>query len=142
MSKGSLCDCLYLTSNRLSRVLTKMAEEEFKSTGLFPSQALALMIINKKPGISQNDLSKELDIKPSTTSRFIDKLEHKNLVKRKIVGKSSFLYPTDNGIALMEKIDASWQNLFKRYSEVLGLEEAIKLTNSVHNAVNKLEKEL
>ena len=142
MSKGSLCDCLYLTSNRLSRVLTKMAEEEFKSTGLFPSQALALMIINKKLGISQNDLSNELDIKPSTTSRFIDKLEHKNLVKRKIVGKSSFLYPTDNGIALMEKIDDSWQNLFKRYSEVLGLEEAIKLTNSVHNAVNKLEKEL
>ena len=100
------------------------------------------MIINKKPGISQNDLSKELDIKPSTTSRFIDKLEYKNLVKRKIMGKSSFLYSTDNGIALMEKIDASWQNLFKRYSEVLGLEEAIKLTNSVHDAVNKLEKEL
>jgi len=45
-----------------------MAEEEFKSTELFPSQALALMIINDKPIISQNDLSRELDIKPSTTS--------------------------------------------------------------------------
>ena len=142
MGDGSLCNCLYFTSNRLSRVLTKMAEEEFKSTGLFPSQALALMIINDKPGISQNDLSRELDIKPSTTSRFIDKLEHKNLVKREVKGKSSFLYSTAEGLSLMEKIDVCWKNLFQRYSAVLGQEEGVKLTNSVHNAVGKLEKEL
>ncbi len=142
MGDGSLCNCLYFTSNQLSRALTKMAEEEFKSTGLFPSQALALKIINDKPGISQNDLSCELDIKPSTTSRFIDKLEHKGFVKRKVKGKSSFLYSTDEGTDLMEKIDACWKNLFQRYSSVLGHEEGAKLTNAVHNAVNKLEKEL
>ncbi|AEG19113.1 MarR family winged helix-turn-helix transcriptional regulator [Methanobacterium paludis] len=142
MGDGSLCNCLYFTSNRLSRVLTKMAEEEFKSTGLFPSQALALMIINDKPGISQNDLSRELDIKPSTTSRFIDKLEHKNLVKREVKGKSSFLYSTADGLSLMEKIDTCWKNLFQRYSTVLGQEEGAKLTNAIHNAVDKLEKEL
>jgi DNA-binding MarR family transcriptional regulator len=142
MGDGSLCNCLYFTSNRLSRVLTKMAEEEFKSTGLFPSQALAVMIINDNPGISQNDLSHELDIKPSTTSRFIDKLEHKGFVKREVKGKSSFLYSTAEGLSLMEKIDVCWKNLFQRYSTVLGQEEGAKLTNAIHNAVDKLEKEL
>ena len=30
----SLSDCLYFSSNKLARVVTKMAEEEFKITGL------------------------------------------------------------------------------------------------------------
>jgi len=42
----------------------------------------------------------------------------------------------------MEKIDTCWKNLFQRYSAVLGQEEGAKLTNAIHNAVDKLEKEL
>lgn len=142
MDDGSLCNCLYFTSNRLSRVLTRMAEEEFKPTGLFPSQALALMAINENPGISQSQLSRELDLKPSTTSRFVDKLEHNGLVKRKIEGKSSSLYPTSEGLELKEKIVSCWKNLFKRYSQILGEEKGVKLTSAIQNAVIKLKKDL
>ncbi|KAF5089221.1 MarR family winged helix-turn-helix transcriptional regulator [Methanobacterium aggregans] len=142
MSDGYLCNCLYFTSNRLSRILTKMAEEEFKSAGLFPSQAFALMIINRNPGISQNNLSHELDIKPSTTSRFIDKLEHKSLVKREVKGKSSFLHPTEEGVDLMGTIEECWKNLLNRYSKILGFEEGEKLAQSIDLACNKLEQDL
>lgn len=141
MSEKILCNCLYFTSARLSRILTNIAEEEFKTTGLFPSQALALMIINKNPGISQNYLSKELEIKQSTISRFIDKLEHKQLVKRKASGKKSYLYPTEKGISLQKEIDKSWNNLHHRYSKILGYAESTELNQMIHNAGEKLNKE-
>ena len=138
MVDGSLCNCLYFTSSRLSRVLTRMAEEEFRETDLFPSQAL----INENPGISQSRLSRELDLKPSTTSRFVDKLEHRGFVKRKVEGKSPSLHPTEEGLELTEKIVACWKNLFKRYSRILGEENGVKLTSAVHDAVIKLERDL
>lgn len=142
MVDGSLCNCLYFTSSRLSRVLTRMAEEEFRETDLFPSQALALMLINENPGISQSRLSRELDLKPSTTSRFVDKLEHKGFVERKVEGKSPSLHPTEEGLELTEKIVTCWKNLFKRYSRILGEENGVKLTSAVHDAVIKLERDL
>ncbi len=50
-----------------------------------------------EPGLSQNELSKILNIKPSTTSRFIDILENKDSTTRKVKGKVSYLYPTSKG---------------------------------------------
>lgn len=67
---------------------------------LFSLMALfvfALMSINMEPGLSQNELSKILNIKPSTTSRFIDILENKDSTTRKVKGKVSYLYPTSKG---------------------------------------------
>ena len=140
MDEKILCDCLYFTSARLSRILTKMAEEEFKSTGLFPSQALALKIINSNKGISQNHLSYELDIKPSTISRFMDKLESKGLAKRKVKGKVSYLHSTQKGLDLQEEIDKSWKNLYHRYSKILGYEEGHELTKELNQTAKQLEK--
>lgn len=45
------------------------------------------MTINQESGLSQNELSKILNIKPSITSRFIDKLENKGLVILKVKSK-------------------------------------------------------
>lgn len=140
MDERILCNCLYFTSARLSRILTKMAEEEFKSTGLFPSQALALKIINIHQGISQNYLSSELDIRPSTTSRFIDKLESKGLAKRKVKGKVTYIHSTQKGLDLQEEIDISWKNLYHRYSKILGYDEGHKLTEKLNQTSKQLEK--
>ncbi|MDI6724462.1 MAG: MarR family transcriptional regulator [Methanobacterium sp.] len=134
------CNCLYFTSNKLNRIISKMAEEEFIKTGLSPSYAIALMLINTEPGLSQNEISKKLNIKPSTTSRFLDKLEIKELVTRKVNGKVSYLYPTEKGMELEEKIEKCWKNLYNRYSEILGFKEGDELTKSIYNAANKLER--
>ncbi|MGF7119307.1 MarR family winged helix-turn-helix transcriptional regulator [Methanobacterium oryzae] len=134
-----LCNCLYFTSNKLNRIINRMAEEEFLKTGLSPSHAFALMTINSEAGLSQNELSKILGIKPSTTSRFIDKLESKRLVRRKVKGKVSYLYPTSKGEKLQEEIQTCWKNLHYRYSKILGEKEGSELTATVYKAADELE---
>ena len=47
--------CLYFTANRMSRIITHMAEEEFRVTGISPTYAFLLMIVNENDGISQKD---------------------------------------------------------------------------------------
>jgi DNA-binding MarR family transcriptional regulator len=116
-----------------------MAEEEFKKTGLSPSHAFALMVINTEQGLSQNEISKNLNIKPSTTSRFLDKLESKGFVTRKVKGKVSYLYPTKKGAELQEEIEKCWKSLHQRYSKILGEKEGAELTSLTYNAANELE---
>lgn len=80
------------------------------------------MTINQESGLSQNELSKILNIKPSITSRFIDKLENKGLVILKVKSKVSYLYPTPKGEELQEDIEKCWKNLHYKYSKILGEE--------------------
>lgn len=70
--KSILHNCLYFTSNSLSRVITRMAEEEFRRTGLSPSHAFLMMLVNDNPGIGQKELREQLHLAPSTVTRFID----------------------------------------------------------------------
>lgn len=119
-----------------------MAEEEFIKTGLSPSHAFQLMTINKHPGISQKELGKEMNIKPSTTTRFIDKLESRGLVTRKAEGKVSYLYPTHEGLDLQTDLEKAWKNLFDRYSKILGYEKGKKTTLNLYETADKLEKHL
>ncbi len=134
------CGCLYFSANALARIITKMAEEEFASTGLTPSYAFLVMSINENPGIQPKDLSAEMQLSPSTITRLIEKLEHKSLVERKTVGKTTEVYPTEKSVILGKTIKESWMNLYKRYSEVLGDEEGKNLTAMIYNATKKLEE--
>ncbi len=134
------CGCLYFSANAIARIITKLAEEEFSSTGLTPSYAFLVMSINENPGIQPKDLSAEMLLTPSTITRLIEKLEHKNLVERKTVGKFTEVYPTEKSILLGNKIKESWMNLYKRYSEILGDEEGKNLTAQIYRAIKKLEE--
>jgi DNA-binding MarR family transcriptional regulator len=132
--------CLYFTVSKLSRTITKMAEEEFAKTGLSPTYGFLVMTVNEKPGISQNEICDVLHIAPSTLTRFIDKLEGKGLVLRKSEGKNSFIYSTEKGIELQKEIEKAWLGLYNRYSEILGYEEGEKITKITNDTFNKLEK--
>lgn len=134
------CGCLYFSANAIARIITKLAEEEFSATGLTPSYAFLVMSINENPGIQPKDLSAEMLLTPSTITRLIEKLEHKNLVERKTVGKFTEVYPTEKSILLGKTIKESWMNLYKRYSEILGDEEGKKLTAQIYRAIKKLEE--
>lgn len=134
-----LCDCLYFTANRLSRVIGKMAEEEFLITGLSPNYALLVNIVNEHNGISQKEIGEALHMKPSTITRFIDKLESKKLVVRRTEGKNSFVFSTKEGKKLQNDIDKAWKNLHERYSSIIGHELGEDLTLKINLVGNALE---
>ena len=140
--KSILNKCLYFTANSLARVITRMAEEEFRKTGLSPSHAFLMMLVNDNPGISQKDLCEHLHLAPSTVTRFVDKLVFKGVLTRQNEGKASKIYPTEQGEHLRGPIAEAWNNLHMRYAEVLGLKEGDALTVMVDAASEKLSQEI
>ena len=136
--KNLLHDCLYFTANSLARVITRMAEEEFRKTGLSPSHAFLVMLVNEHPGIAQKNLADNLQLAPSTVTRFVDSLVYKGYLTRQADGKASKIYPTAEGKNLQATIDDAWKNLHMRYANVLGLREGDALTAMIDAAHDKL----
>lgn len=140
MDDDFLQTCLFFTANRLSRSITKMAEEEFAATGLSPMYGYLIRLVNSAPGISQKELAEKLYVTASTLTRFIDKLEGRQLVERKVHGKTVLVYPTDKGQELEEEIRKSSKKLHLRYSAILGGEASAKLSKELELSSEKLEK--
>ena len=134
-----LCNCLYFTANSLARVISLIAEEEFAVTGMSPSHAFVLMLVNASPGLPQKELSRHLNLDPSTVTRFIDTLVHRGYLERRSAGKISQVYPTEKGRQLQETISLAWRSLFQRYSQVLGVEQGRQLTRLIDQASQKLD---
>lgn len=132
-------NCLYFTVNKLSRAITKMAEDSFVKTGLSPTHAFLMMLVIEKPGISQSELAEALHLKPSTITRFVDKLVEKGFIERKTEGKRSLNYPTEKGNETLKDIKEGWKILFRSYSDILGEEEGKALNKLINEAGKKLE---
>ncbi|WP_110111771.1 MarR family transcriptional regulator [Bacillus sp. CGMCC 1.16541] len=136
-----LIHCLYFTASRFARNITKLAEQTFDVEGVAPSYLYMIMIVKFHPEITQKDLCQKLSIAPSTSTRFIDKLEKLKLVTRKTIGKQTHISLTDEGEKVYTQFRVSLKELFTSYSDVLGKEFSKELSLMLHEASNKLEKE-
>ncbi len=132
-------DCLYYTANVLSRVMTRMADDAFASTGLTSSYAFLLMLVNASPGIQPLEISREMMLKPSTITRFIEKMEYRGFLQRKPEGRSTKVYPTQKAVEINADIQKAWERLFGKYASPLGTPEANGLIKNVFEASQKLE---
>lgn len=134
------CRCLYFSANALARVMTQQAEQAFSTVGLAPSHAFLMMSVNRMPGIHPNELATQMMLKPSTITRLLEKLEQKGLVDRTTSGKSVEVFPTRDGKGLQGGIETAWQDLYKRYTAMLGERQAKDLTDSIFEAVVKMQE--
>jgi len=131
--------CMYFTTNRLSRAITRLADDAFAMTGLAPAYGYLVRLVIANPGITQKELSEKLYITPSTLTRFIDKLEGKQLVERQVQGKTVLVYPTAKGTAMEETLRAASKKLKAAYEAKLGKELADELTRMQESASELLE---
>ncbi|GGN94591.1 MarR family winged helix-turn-helix transcriptional regulator [Saccharibacillus kuerlensis] len=134
-----LKECLYFTANRLGRVLTKMAEDEFASCGLAPNGAFLLMAVYEQEGITQKKLGEMLHLQPSTVTRLIEKMIGRSLIYNQVEGRLSRIYSTDKGKALQPQIQQCWDTLRDRYGAILGIEDGDRLTLELYKASDRLE---
>jgi len=131
--------CLFFSSCKLARVLGKTAEEEFKVTGLSPSHAFLLHIVNTSSGLQQKQIGEVLHMTPSTITRFIEKLEGKGLITRKSEGKNVYIFKTDKGLLLQPEIDKAWKHVHEIYADILTLEESEQFISTANKIIAKLE---
>ena len=135
-----LNNCLYFSTCKLARVIGKTAEKEFEITGLPPSYAFLLSIVNNHEGIRQKCIGELMCMTPSTITRFIEKLEGKGLVKRKADGKNVYIFPTEQGKLLQPHINTAWESLYQNYTDVLSKEEKEQFLLIVGKLIGRLEK--
>jgi len=138
-SRTILQNCLFFTASSLARAISRMAEEEFRITGLSPSHAFLLMTVNDNPGIGPKELSNHLQLAPSTVTRFVDRLVYKELIVRKSEGRETSLTLTPEGKKLQKQIMQAWKSLHDRYSEVLGRTEGDEFTRLVDKMSQQLQ---
>lgn len=131
--------CLFFTSNTLARLINELAEIEFKEVKLSPAYAHLLILIGEKEGLSQVELCRYISIKPSTMTRFIEKLVNEGLVEKEIKGRRVLIYLTSEGESVKTKAQEALHALYTRYCTILGEKAAIQLTESIYQANEKLK---
>jgi DNA-binding MarR family transcriptional regulator len=139
-TRGILRDCLYFTANALARTISRIADQEFCATGLSPSHAFLLMLVAERPGTAQKELGEALQLAPSTVTRFVDSLVHRNLLTRQSSGRIATVSLTRNGRQLLPAIHEAWWGLHRRYSARLGKAAGEELTRAIDRAQRQLEE--
>ena len=89
-----------------------------------PKQVPLLYFLRKNEGLSQNEISKQMNIKPPTVAVSIKRLEKSGIIERRIDDtdrRISRVYLTKKGFELSErvkeKIEQSEHVMFKGFSE-------------------------
>lgn len=100
-----------------------MADAAFRKTGLSPSYALLLYLVNQRGRMRQKEIGELLLLTPLTITRFVGKLECKKLIFRKTNGKNVTIGTTEAGLLLQPDIIKSWNDLHDRYQDILTEEE-------------------
>lgn len=132
--------CLFFTVNSLTRSINEMTEKAFETVGISASYGHLMLLIIDIPNQKLGELSEKMNVKPSTMTRLIDKLQTKGLVERTTTGRLVRISPTAKGVALRPKIMEALKVLYNNYCEVLGKDFAVKLTEDIHKANLKLYK--
>ena len=116
-----------------------MADEAFAETGVSSSYAFLIMTVCGKPGLQAKEISFHMQLTPSTVTRLIEKMEYKGYLERKSVGRETQVYPLEKAKKLNLKIKKAWKNFYEEYTEMLGEEKAVELTQALNAAYQKID---
>jgi DNA-binding MarR family transcriptional regulator len=130
--------CMYFSSGALARKMEKLAKESWNKVGLSPSHAYLLMIAIEQPGIQPGCLAGELQLRPSTITRLIEKLEEKKVVVRIAEGKTTNVYATPKGKDLLPLLKECLKTFYEGYSSILGTEESARVVADMNKLSDAL----
>lgn len=134
-------ECLYFNSNALARTVTRIWAEAYKPYDLSPPHAFLLRLVLAKPGLMPRELADELRLARSTVTRFVDSLEKRGFLLRKVAshdGREVQIYPTESALAIHEELDQTGKKLSKLMREMIDQDE---LAQTVAN-LRKFQKVL
>lgn len=106
-----LYDSLYFQVSRVNRNISRIADDEFRKIGLPPSYGLLLLLLDEWKELTPTEISKYLDVMPSTTTRFLNKLHYRKLIKKRIEGKFSYISLSNDGAGKIHEIRGAFETL-------------------------------
>lgn len=107
-------------TNTFSRNLTAYFNDKLNSFGLATSYVELMILLKKKGDYSQKALAKDLSLAPSTITRFVNKLEKRDYVKKARKGREVFVKLTDNGLKIASEMEKAYQSAADELNEIFG----------------------
>lgn len=129
---------MYFSSAAFARKIEKLATESWKPVNLAPAHAYLLLFVLDKPGVQPGEIAKELMLQPSTITRFVEKLEEKNLLTRTVIGKTTNVYATNIATELLPKLQACSAHFYSNYATILGIEASTTLVQTMNQVTDRL----
>lgn len=129
--------CLFFSANQLARHMNRIADESFKELNITPTQGFTLIAIGELDKHTPSEIAAELEMKPSTITRFLDKLENLGYIKRTYQGRTAKVDLTDSGSVLLKEIFECWKDIDFKISETLGDDKALtsKIVEANHHYI-------
>lgn len=75
-------DLLFLVHD-VARLLRTEADKRARRNGMTRAQWVMLIWLDRRPGLSQKELSELLEVEPITVARLVDRLEARGMVERR-----------------------------------------------------------
>ncbi|WP_370979703.1 MarR family winged helix-turn-helix transcriptional regulator [Agaribacterium sp. ZY112] len=133
--------CLYFNTNTLARKLNARWEKAFDPFDLAPSHAYLLRLVLDSPGLTQQELTTELQLNKSTVTRFVSALEKKKLVLRKEGGedqRSNSIWPSPKAVAIKLELEQLGDELYASMCSAIGKKNAetfVEMARKINNEI-------
>ena len=137
-TESKFSQCLYFAANTLARKVEKLALKSWKPVHLSPSHAYLLLMVLEQPGLQPGCLAKHLQLSPSTITRLIEKLEEKRLVTRETEGKTTLVFPSEEGKALQPLLMDCLSDFHENSCCLISLEERKSMVANMCSLADKL----
>ncbi|MDR9364963.1 MAG: MarR family transcriptional regulator [Balneolaceae bacterium] len=111
---------MHSAANLFSREITRHFDSYFEEYDLATSYVELLLILYDQDELSQNDLAEEMQLAPSTITRFINKLVKKGLVEKNKVGRTAVITLSPKGEELTPVLKQSFKNAANDLESILG----------------------
>lgn len=106
--------------NSFSRDVSRYFDDYFKQHNLATPYIELLLLIDERENISQKEISKELNLAPSTITRFINKLNKRGLVEKKMNGRMATIRLSKKGNELVPVLRTSYNKAMENLRKKLG----------------------
>lgn len=136
-------ECLYFNSNTLARTVGRIWTEAYRQVNLSPPHAFLLRMVLAKPGLFPRVLADELNLSRSTITRFLDRLEKRDLLVRKPAGKDGRelrIFPTKAAKEIHQTLDDIGAGLTKIMAEKVGKEKLSQMVDGLREIQKSMEK--
>lgn len=117
-----LNDCIFFTANSLLKTIQEIMEPGFQQLGISSSYAYMILTIEQHENIGTVELANELNLKPSTVTRLVDKMVIQGYVTRKSVGKRTRINCSLKGKMFAKQIIHTMGRMRSEMEEKMGTE--------------------
>ena len=111
---------MHSAANSFGREISRHFDSYFAEYDLATSYIELLLILFEKEELSQNDLADDMNLAPSTITRFINKLVKKGLVQKKKEGRTAVITLSKKGKSLAPVLKGKFETAIQGLEEVLG----------------------